>query len=98
MCVVGVGLKKVYKALIRGASSVPLLMSMLEAFSVSFLILIKLCYTHTHTQERNMKKIQTYWKLYVNLNYEDADKNTHTYTDICIHIYTVLEISLLNNE
>ena len=52
MCVVGVGLKKVYKALIRGASSAPLLMSMLEAFSVSFLILIKLRYTHTHTHTR----------------------------------------------
>ena len=51
--VVEVGLKKVYKALIRLArgtfSDVPLLMSMSEAFSVPFLTLIKLCYTHTHT-------------------------------------------------
>ena len=48
MYVVGVGLKKVYKALIRlarEAFSVPLLMSMSEAFSVTFLTLIKLCYT-----------------------------------------------------
>ena len=48
MYVVGVGLKKVYKALIRlarEAFSVPLLMSMSEAFSVAFLTLIKLCYT-----------------------------------------------------
>ena len=40
MYVVGVGLKKVYKALIRlarGAFPVPLLMSVSEAFSVSFL-------------------------------------------------------------
>ena len=39
MYVVGVGLVKVYKALIRlasGALSIPLLMSMSEAFSVSF--------------------------------------------------------------
>ena len=48
MYVVGVGLKKVYKALIRlpwGTFSVPLLMSMSEGFSVPFLTLIKLCYT-----------------------------------------------------
>jgi len=48
MYVVGVCLKKVYKALIRlarEAFSVPLLMSMSEAFSVAFLTLIKLCYT-----------------------------------------------------
>ena len=43
MYVVGVGLKKVYKALIRlakGAFSVPLLMSVSEAFSVPFLTLV----------------------------------------------------------
>ena len=49
MYVVGVGLKKVYKALIRLArgtfSDVPLLMSKSEAFSVPFLTLIKPCYT-----------------------------------------------------
>ena len=48
MYVVGVGLKKIYKALIRlprEAFSIPLLMSMSEAFSVAFLTLIKLCYT-----------------------------------------------------
>ena len=48
MYVVGVGLKKVYKALIRlarEAFSVPLLMSMSETFSVPFLTLINLCYT-----------------------------------------------------
>ena len=47
MYVVGMGLKKVYKALIklaRGALSIPLLMSVSEAFSVPFLILLKLCY------------------------------------------------------
>ena len=47
--VVQMGLKKVYKALIRLArgtfSDVPLLMSMSEAFSVPFLTLIKLCHT-----------------------------------------------------
>ena len=39
MCVVGVGLAKVYKALLRrarGASFVPFLMSLSEAFSVLF--------------------------------------------------------------
>ena len=48
MYVVGVCLKKVYKALIRqakGALSVPLLMSVSEAFFVSSLTLIKLHYT-----------------------------------------------------
>ena len=52
MCVVWVGLKKVYKALIRiaGWGAFPLLMSMSEAFSVPLFTLIKLCYTHTHTQ------------------------------------------------
>ena len=48
MYVVGVGLIKVYKALLRlarGALFVPFLMSMSEAFSVSFLYLIQLCYT-----------------------------------------------------
>ena len=43
----GVGLKKVYNALIRlarGALSVPHLISMSEAFSVPFVTLIKLCY------------------------------------------------------
>ena len=48
MYAVGVDLKKVYKALIRlarGALSVPLLLSMSEAFSVPFYTLIKLCYT-----------------------------------------------------
>ena len=48
MYVVGVGLVKVYKALIRlvrGAVSVPLLMSMSEALPVTFHTLIKLCYT-----------------------------------------------------
>ena len=48
MYVVGVGLKKIYKALIklaRGALSIPLLMSVSEAFSVPFHTLIKLCYT-----------------------------------------------------
>ena len=48
MYVVGVGLEKVYKALIRlarGALSVPLLMSLSEDFSVPFLTLIKPCYT-----------------------------------------------------
>ena len=47
MYVVGVGLKKVYKAwirLARGAFSAPLLMSMSEAFSDPFLTLIKLFY------------------------------------------------------
>ena len=47
MYVVAVGMKKVYKALIRltrGAFSIPLLMSISEAFSASFLTLIKLCY------------------------------------------------------
>ena len=47
MHVVEVGLKKVFKALIRlarGALSVPFLVSMSEAFSASFLTLIKLCY------------------------------------------------------
>ena len=46
MYVVGVGLVKAYKALIKlasGALSVPLLMSVSETFSVPFLILIKLC-------------------------------------------------------
>ena len=48
MYVVGVGLKKVYKALkrlARGALCLPLLMSMSESFSVPFYTLIKLCYT-----------------------------------------------------
>ena len=48
MYVVGVGLKKIYKALIklaRGAFCVPLLMSLSEDFSVPFLTLIKPCYT-----------------------------------------------------
>ena len=48
MYVVGVGLEKVYKALIRldrGALCFSLLMSMSEAFSVPFNTLIKLCYT-----------------------------------------------------
>ena len=48
MYVVGVGRKKVYKALMRpagGALSVPHLMSVSEAFSVPFYTLIKLCYT-----------------------------------------------------
>ena len=48
MYVLGVGLVKAYKALIRlarGALSVPLLMSMSEAFSVPFHTLIKLCNT-----------------------------------------------------
>ena len=48
MYIVGVGLEKVYKALIRlarGALCFPLLMSMSEAFSVPFYALIKLCYT-----------------------------------------------------
>ena len=48
MYFVGVGLKKLYKALIRlasGALSAPFLMSMSEAFSVHFLTFIKLCYT-----------------------------------------------------
>ena len=49
MYVVEVGLEKVYKALIRLArgtfSDVALLMSMSEAFSVPFRILINLCYT-----------------------------------------------------
>ena len=48
MYVVGVGLVKVYKTLIRlvrGALSIPLLMSVSEASSVPFLPLIKLCYT-----------------------------------------------------
>ena len=45
MYVVAVGLKKVYKALISLALSVPLLMSMSEAFSVPSYTLIKLCYT-----------------------------------------------------
>ena len=47
MYVVGVGLKKVYKAwirLARGTFSAPLLRSMSEAFSVPFVTLIKLCY------------------------------------------------------
>ena len=47
MYVVGVDLTKVYKALLRlarGALSIPLLMSMLEAFSVCFYTLIKLSY------------------------------------------------------
>ena len=35
--------------LVSGALSVPLLMSMSEAFSSPFNTLIKLCYTHTHT-------------------------------------------------
>ena len=46
MYVVGVGLVKAYKALIRPARralSGPLLMSVSETFSVPFLILIKLC-------------------------------------------------------
>ena len=46
MYVVGVGLVKAYKALIRlarRALSGPLLMSVSETFSVPFLILIKLC-------------------------------------------------------
>ena len=41
MCVAGVGLVKVYKALIRlvrGAHSLPLLMSMLEAFPLSAIL------------------------------------------------------------
>ena len=41
MYVVGMGLKKVYKALIklaRGALSIPLLMSVSEAFSVLFIL------------------------------------------------------------
>ena len=48
MYVVGVSLKKVYKALIRlasGAYPIPLLMSVSEASSAPFLTLIKLCYT-----------------------------------------------------
>ena len=48
MYVVGVGLIKVYTALIRlarGALSTPPLMSMSEALSVPFYTLIKLCYT-----------------------------------------------------
>ena len=48
MYIVGVGLVKVYKALIRlvsgGTASVPILMSMSEAFSVPFYTLIKPCY------------------------------------------------------
>ena len=46
--VVGVGLVKVCKTsirLARGALSIPLLMSMSEAFYVPFYTLIKLCYT-----------------------------------------------------
>ena len=49
MYVVGMGLVKVYKALIRLAIrglSVPLLMSISEASSVPFYTLIKLCHTH----------------------------------------------------
>ena len=49
MYVVGVGLVKVYKALIRlvcgGLSPPPLLMAMSDTFSVPFQTLIKLCYT-----------------------------------------------------
>ena len=48
MYVVGVGLVKVYKALIRlvrGVLSTPLLMSVSEVFCVSFLTLIELYYT-----------------------------------------------------
>ena len=48
MYVVGVGLKKVFKALARlawEAFPVPLLMSVSEASSVPFLTLIKLSYT-----------------------------------------------------
>ena len=48
MYVVGVSLKKVFKALItlaRGALAVPHLMSMSETLSVPFVTLIKLCYT-----------------------------------------------------
>ena len=45
MLIVAVGLKKVYKALISLALSVPLLMSMSEVFSVPFYTLIKLWYT-----------------------------------------------------
>ena len=48
MYIVGVGLEKVYKALIRlarGTLCFPFLMSMSEAFSVPFYALIKLCYT-----------------------------------------------------
>ena len=48
MYVVGMGLVKVYKALLRlarGSLSVPLLMSMSEAFSAPLLTLVKLCYT-----------------------------------------------------
>ena len=48
MSVVGVGLVKVYQALIRLVSralSFPLLMSVSEDFSVPFYNLIKLCYT-----------------------------------------------------
>ena len=48
MHAVGVSLVKVCKALIRlvgGALSIPLLMSVSEAFSAPFYTLIKLCYT-----------------------------------------------------
>ena len=48
MYIVGMGLVKIYKALLRlarGTLSVLLLMSMSEAFSVPLLTLVKLCYT-----------------------------------------------------
>ena len=48
MYIVGMGLVKVYKGLLRlarGTLSVPLLMSMSEAFSAPLLTLVKLCYT-----------------------------------------------------
>ena len=77
--VVGVGLVKVYKALIRRALSVPFPMSMSEAFSVLFHFNKTLLHTHTHKSYLGGKEVadievdyfhprmDQYFTLYLNI-------------------------------
>ena len=62
MYVVGVGLGKVYKALITlaiGALSIPLFMSMSKAFSTLLHFNKTLLHTHTHTRKKEESSRKT---------------------------------------